>query len=214
MRRALGTALIAALALSSVAWALTHQRAAFIGESVLGGLGAWVVSKPPSYVPTLTGCYWPINVVDNYCTGGHTAADCLVDWTNSVKGNGGAVLFLSCGMNSVRDDNPFTVASIEAALDQIATEANAEGRRVVWSNIIPGGSQPTCSVTCTDKITAINAHIQTVCAGLANCHFVDAYTAFKGAGTGLSAECDHGDGQHLTEPCTQQFAIMLAAGLL
>ena len=167
-------------------------RVATLGDSITAGMH-YVVPSYPQQLQQFLGAGF---AVTNHGIGGDTAAQCLTNWTNNVKGKGYDWLVLMCGVNSITAG--VSGATAFASLQTILDEARAEGLSIVVMSVTPW--KDAFSLWTSGKQAAhdtLNASLASY-ASTYSLDYVDAFTALEnpGAPDEMLAIYDFGDHLH------------------
>lgn len=166
-------------------------RVAALGDSITAGLQY----ANPSYPQQLQQALGAGFDVDNFGIGGDTAAQCLTNWTNNVKGKGYDWLVLMCGVNSITAG--VSGATAFASLETILDEARTEGLDIVVMSVTPW--KDAFSLWTSGKQAAhdtLNASL----ASYATTHsldYVDAFAALENPGASDEMLPVYNFGDHL-----------------
>lgn len=121
---------------------------AIIGDSIVQGNQAGLDTPWPTKLETTYGV-----AVGNYGISGDTAAQCLTNWTNNLRGDGHDTIILACGVNSVRSG--VSAAATFTDLNTIATEVGTDGQTLAFGEVLPwrnGGLWDSSKQTETDSL--------------------------------------------------------------
>jgi lysophospholipase L1-like esterase len=170
----------------------------------------------------------PVIGIGNSIMAGHFAGSLNGRYMNQVFGNDYTLFDINAGpsdriadvinkLPSILASNPIyafidigtndagagmTIAQFQAAYTDMISRFISAGVRVVVGAITPRNSM---------DVTPYNSVIQKI-AGLYGITYIDLYTPLKGAGTGLSATYDDGDGLHINSAGNTLMASTITAG--
>lgn len=171
-------------------WVGTVPNAvAWVGDSITwGNAPVTGTDRPPAVLGSLT-----VKYVQNLGIAGNTAAQCLTNFRDTVKGKGFTTLIVMCGVNDLQSGT--SAAATYASLETLYNEARADGLRLILVGISPWGSYVNSSPAKQTQSDALNVLIS----DYATTHSLDfVSTASLGAGSplALTAPNDSGDGLH------------------
>lgn len=201
-------ALLLVLLLASPAQAATDI--ACLGDSITyTAISRAPIPWPHIIEDALNAQYPGDYTVSNYGTPGHTAAQNLTTWTNSIRGKGYEILIVLTGVNGLLAGT--AGATVWTSINQIVDEAKTDGMTVVLITILPFKSYIGWSAaiqTQTDTVlTSIRAE-----PGLT---VLDLYPSWEqSAGDDiLKVSYDIGDGLHPNQTGVEQLAVDVEGAL-
>ena len=172
---------------------------AWVGDSITFGLNS-TTARPPAVLAASLSQY-----VQGFGISGDVASGCLLNWRNNVSGKGYATVIVECGVNDLAAGT--AAAAIYPTLQTIYNEAQAQGMRVIASQVLPWGLAAAWTAGKQTETTALNASIS----GTSFSNGAAVNVSTLATGNNLSAGFDSGDGLHPNAAGSTAWAALIQA---